>query len=57
MGYDNGMVRGREIGYYNGYQQGEEDASGLYRMIAEDNYSQGYSEGYYDGKSGKAFAP
>jgi len=47
-GEDIGYENGYEIGYQNGFWDGEEEASQSYKTIAEDNYDQGYIEGYED---------
>lgn len=51
-GYNRGHDSGYEQGYQNGFWAGEDEASGTYEFIAEDNYAQGYIEGYEDCQSG-----
>jgi hypothetical protein len=60
-GYEDGYAKGEnwgqdtgyQAGYENGFWAGEEEASKDYAIIAEDNYAQGYIEGYEDAKAGK----
>ncbi len=51
-GYDTGYSRGESFGYDRGYQggfwDGEDEASGSYKAIAEDSYANGYLDGYRD---------
>jgi len=59
-GYEDGYAKGENwgqdigyrAGYENGFWAGEEEASKDYAIIAEDNYAQGYIEGYEDAKAG-----
>ncbi|GAG81035.1 unnamed protein product, partial [marine sediment metagenome] len=54
-GYSKGYSYGEDLGYERGYQigfwDGEEEASGAYFIIAQDNYDQGYLEGYAQGRA------